>query len=248
MFTVSSPFLQASYQAIITPCLAAHVRKLCLSCRPKIPCTQGTPRKTLTCRAGCHIAQLQAHGATCGCEKRSLGVQGGPLAGNGHMVPDVAHIFQEAQVLDLVAGSNLQADVTCSAESGCVLRSELSVGITEPYMHDSCATVLHFGSPWVAKCCRKLLHQSKVDLQSNRGCSIFSCQHALSRRFIMEGQKWLTLTLIQQRQHVHVSMGMQARRQLPLLAVRPLLGRDGRVVVPGCMGSDTASSWKPLRG
>ena len=69
-----------------------------------------------------------------------------------------------------------------------------------------------------------------------------SLARALSRRFIMEGQKWLTLALVQQRQHVHVSMGMQARRQLPLLAVRPLLGCDGRVVVPGCMGSDTASS------
>lgn len=73
-------------------------------------------------QAGCHrlepssrlsLAQLRAQSATCGHEKRSLGVQGGPLAGNGHMVPDVAHIFNQAQVLDLIAGSNLQADVTC---------------------------------------------------------------------------------------------------------------------------------------
>jgi hypothetical protein len=57
----------------------------------------------------------------------------------------------------------------------------------------------------------------------------------------------LTHTLVQQRQHIHVSVGMQARRQLPLLAVRPLLGCDGRVVVPGCRGSNTASSWKPRK-
>ena len=155
MFTVKRPFLQASYQAIITPCLAAHVQMLCLSCRPKIPCTQGTPRKTLTCRAGCHISLLQAHGATCGYEKRSLGVQGGPLAGNGHMVPDVAHIFNQAQVLDLVARSNLQADVTCSAESGCVLRSKSSVGIPEPYKHNMCATEL-LSCSRQSLCCRVL--------------------------------------------------------------------------------------------
>ena len=120
MFTVSSPFLQASYQANITPCSAPHVQSLCLSCRPvpdAVPTMHSrNTEENLDPQAGCHIAQLQAHSATCGCEKRSLGVQGGPLAGNGHMIPDIAHIFNQAQVLDLIAGSNLQADVTCNAD------------------------------------------------------------------------------------------------------------------------------------
>ncbi len=44
----------------------------------------------------------------------------------------------------------------------------------------------------------------------------------------------LTLTLIQKSEDVHVSMSMQSRRQLALAGLCLLLGRDGRVVVPGC--------------
>ena len=45
----------------------------------------------------------------------SLGVQRGPLARNGHLVPDIPHILNQRQVLHLIARSNLQADVTCAA-------------------------------------------------------------------------------------------------------------------------------------
>lgn len=51
----------------------------------------------------------------------------------------------------------------------------------------------------------------------------------------LQEQAGCTFTLVQEGEDIHVSMGVQPGRQLPFLDVRLLLGRDGRVVVPGCI-------------
>lgn len=55
---------------------------------------------------------------SCATGRRSsLGVQWVPLACHWHMVPDVAHVFNQAEVLHLVARGDLQPNITCEAVS-----------------------------------------------------------------------------------------------------------------------------------